>query len=113
MSALSRSCPVSVPSRVRVLRWLRVAGAQVLEFHSEAVDSNLLGGTWLPALPLDSDEAEAAVAHEQLVRLVEGSDPMSPPPPPPRARTGTGTLTSATAPDLHAWPVGMQALHLW
>ena len=47
----------------------------MLEFHSGVVDSKLLATTWLPALPLESDEAEATVAHEQLVRLVEASDP--------------------------------------
>jgi len=48
---------------------------KVLEFHSDVADGKLLGSVWLPQLPLEADEAEASVAHEQLVRLVEASDP--------------------------------------
>lgn len=54
-------------------------GGQVLEFHSDVADGKLLGSVWLPQLPLEADEAEASVAHEQLVRLVEASDPRSVP----------------------------------
>jgi hypothetical protein len=48
---------------------------QMLEFHGEAIDGNAVATAWLGALPLTADELEAAVAHEQLVRLVEASDP--------------------------------------
>jgi hypothetical protein len=48
---------------------------QLLEFHGEAVDGKAVASAWLGALPLTADELEAAVAHEQLVRLVEASDP--------------------------------------
>ena len=47
----------------------------MLEFHGEAVDGKAVAAAWLGALPLTADELEAAVAHEQLVRLVEASDP--------------------------------------
>ena len=49
---------------------------QVLEYHGEAaVDGPTVAQAWLSCLPLTVDEVEAAVAHEQLVRLVEKSDP--------------------------------------
>lgn len=48
---------------------------QMLEFHGGAVDGKAVAAAWLGALPLTADELEAAVAHEQLVRLVEASDP--------------------------------------
>lgn len=49
--------------------------AQMLEFHADAVDGKAVAAAWLGALPLMADEMEANVAHEQLVRMVEASDP--------------------------------------
>ena len=50
--------------------------AQILEFHADGLgDGKAVAAAWLGALPLSADEAEATVAHEQLVRLVEASDP--------------------------------------
>lgn len=48
---------------------------QVLEFQADAVDGKAVAATWLAALPLTTDELEGTVAHEQLVRLLEASDP--------------------------------------
>lgn len=49
---------------------------QVLEFHGDgAADGAAVAQAWLSCLPLMVDEVEARVAHEQLVRLVEKSDP--------------------------------------
>lgn len=39
------------------------------------MDGKAVATAWLGALPLRADDVEAAVAHEQLVRLVEASDP--------------------------------------
>ena len=52
-----------------------VAAVQLLEFHGDAVDGAAVAGAWLSCLPLTVDEVEARVAHEQLVRTVEQSDP--------------------------------------
>ena len=52
---------------------------QVLEFGAgdSAVGGPGVAQAWLSCLPLTVDEIEARVAHDQLVRLVERSDPRS------------------------------------
>lgn len=47
---------------------------KVFEVHGNLMDTKLLVSTWLQFLPLEHDTAEAIVAHEQLVRMVEKMD---------------------------------------
>ena len=48
---------------------------KVLQFRRDCVEGTPLVATWLNALPIRHDLAEAHVAHAQLVRFVEASDP--------------------------------------
>lgn len=48
---------------------------KVLEHHANVMDTGPLVMPFLNALPLHHDLAEAHVAHAQLVRFLEKSDP--------------------------------------
>lgn len=47
---------------------------KIIEYHSDVVDTRLIADTWLRFLPLKSDQAEAVIVHDQLVRMLEKKD---------------------------------------